>query len=158
VDPAVGVLVDVQNTLVINALVRWGTAEQQRQHLSRLARDTVGAYACPRPAPAATRSRLRRGPRARGDGFVLDGRKLWITNAAEAGVFIVFATVDPAAGYKASPRSSSIAARRLHRRSQGRQARHPRQQHLRAAVRRVPVPRAQVLGEVGKGTRSRSRR
>src|SRR5687768_5063909 len=100
VDPAVGVLVDVQNTLVVNALLRWGAADQQRQHLSRLARDTVGAYALSEAGSGSDAFALTTRATARGDGFVIDGRKLWITNAAEAGIFIVFATVDPTAGYK----------------------------------------------------------
>src|SRR6187455_3237994 len=93
VDPSVGVLVDVQNTLVINALIRWGSSDQQRQQLTRLSRDTVGAYALSEAGSGSDAFALTTRATERGDGFVLDGRKLWITNAGEAGVFIVFATV-----------------------------------------------------------------
>ena len=100
VDPSVGVLVDVQNTLVVNALLRWGTAEQKRQYLPRLAADTVGAYALSEAASGSDAFALQTRAARRGDDFVLNGQKLWITNAKEAGLFIVFATVDPATGYK----------------------------------------------------------
>ncbi len=100
VDPAVGVLVDVQNTLVINALLRWGTDEQQRAWLPRLAADAVGAYALSEAGSGSDAFALTTRATREGDGYVIDGRKLWITNAAEASLFIVFATLDPAAGYK----------------------------------------------------------
>jgi alkylation response protein AidB-like acyl-CoA dehydrogenase len=152
VDPAVGVLVDVQNTLVINALVRWGSAEQQRQLLSRLARDTVGAYALSEAGSGSDAFALTTRAAARGDGFVLDGRKLWITNAAEAGIFIVFATVDPAAGYK------GITAFLIDRETPGFTV-GPKEDKLgiRASstcellLEECHVPRERVLGEVGKG-------
>jgi alkylation response protein AidB-like acyl-CoA dehydrogenase len=100
VDPAVAVLVDVHNTLVINALRRWATSEQQKQWLPRLASDTVGAYALSEAASGSDAFALQtRGERVSG-GYRLNGRKLWISNAREAGLFIVFATLDPAAGYK----------------------------------------------------------
>jgi alkylation response protein AidB-like acyl-CoA dehydrogenase len=100
VDPSVGVLVDVQNTLVINALLRWGTDEQQRTWLARLARGAVGAYALSEAASGSDAFALTTRATDRGDGFSLTGRKLWITNANEAELFIVFATIDPAAGYR----------------------------------------------------------
>lgn len=100
VDPAVGVLVDVQNTLCINALLRWGTEEQKRRYLTRLAKDMVGAYALSEAASGSDAFALQARATRRGDDYVLNGRKLWITNAKEAGLFIVFATLDPAAGYK----------------------------------------------------------
>jgi len=100
VDPAVGVLVDVQNTLCVNALVRWATEEQKRQWLPRLAADTVGAYALSEAGSGSDAFALQTRAVPRGDDYVLNGQKLWITNAKEAGLFIVFATVDPAAGYK----------------------------------------------------------
>ena len=100
VDPAVAVLVDVHNTLVINALRRWATSEQQKQWLPRLASDTVGAYALSEAASGSDAFALQtRGERVSG-GYRLNGRKLWISNAREAGLFVVFATLDPAAGYK----------------------------------------------------------
>ncbi|HEX3437315.1 MAG TPA: acyl-CoA dehydrogenase, partial [Pseudacidobacterium sp.] len=100
VDPAVGVLVDVQNTLCINALLRWGTEQQKKKYLSRLATDTVGAYALSEAASGSDAFALQARAELRGDRYVLNGQKLWITNAKEAGLFIVFATLDPAAGYK----------------------------------------------------------
>ena len=100
VDPSVGVLVDVQNTLVINALLRWGTDELKQRYLPRLAADTVGAYALSEAGSGSDAFALTTRAAEDGDGFVLSGRKLWITNANEAGIFIVFATLDPAAGYR----------------------------------------------------------
>jgi len=100
VDPAVAVIVDVQNTLVINALLRWASEEQLARILPRLAADTVGAYALSEVGSGSDAFALRCRAQADGDDWVLDGRKMWITNSAEAGLFIVFATVDPDAGYK----------------------------------------------------------
>ena len=100
VDPSVGVLVDVQNTLCINALIRWANKDQKRRYLPRLAADTIGAYALSEAASGSDAFALEMRATMRGDDFVLNGQKLWITNAKEAGLFIVFATIDPAAGYK----------------------------------------------------------
>src|SRR6516165_3376419 len=100
IDPAVGVLVDVQNTLVINALKRWATDEQKKKYLSRLAADTIGAYALSEAASGSDAFALETRATKVDDTYVLNGQKLWITNAKEAGLFIVFATLDPAAGYK----------------------------------------------------------
>ena len=99
-DPSVGVLVDVQNTLSVNALLRWGTDEQKRRILPKMAADTVGAYALSEAGSGSDAFALQTRAEKRGDGYALNGQKLWITNAKEAGVFIVFATVDPSAGYK----------------------------------------------------------
>jgi alkylation response protein AidB-like acyl-CoA dehydrogenase len=100
VDPSVGVLVDVQNTLCINALVRWASTEQKTKYLPRLASDTVGAYALSEASSGSDAFALQTRAVKRGDDYILNGQKLWITNAKEAGLFIVFATIDPAAGYK----------------------------------------------------------
>ena len=100
VDPSVGVLVDVQNTLVINALLRWGSDEIKRRYLPRLAAKTVGAYALSEAGSGSDAFALTTRARPAGDAFVLTGRKLWITNGNEADLFIVFATVDPDAGYR----------------------------------------------------------
>jgi alkylation response protein AidB-like acyl-CoA dehydrogenase len=100
IDPAVGLLVDVQNTLVVNALIRWGTTEQRKRWLPRLAADSVGAYALSEAGSGSDAFALETRAEQRGDGYVLNGRKLWISNAKEAGLFVVFATVDPGAGYK----------------------------------------------------------
>jgi alkylation response protein AidB-like acyl-CoA dehydrogenase len=100
VDPSVGVLVDVQNTLVINALLRWGTDDIKKRFLPRLTADTVGAYALSEAGSGSDAFALTTRAVEDGDAFVLSGRKLWITNGNEAGLFIVFATLDPAAGYR----------------------------------------------------------
>jgi butyryl-CoA dehydrogenase/short/branched chain acyl-CoA dehydrogenase len=100
VDPSVGVMVDVQNTLCINALVRWATEEQKNKYLTRLATDTIGSYALSEASSGSDAFALQTRAVQRGTDYVLNGQKLWITNAKEAGLFIVFATLDPAAGYK----------------------------------------------------------
>ena len=100
VDPAVAVLVDVHNTLVVNALRRWATAEQKKLWLPRLAADTPGAYALSEAGSGSDAFALQTRAEKTGDGYCLSGRKLWISNAREAGLFIVFATLDPAAGYR----------------------------------------------------------
>lgn len=100
VDPAASVIVDVQNTLVVNALLRWGSAEQKRRFLPLLATDTVGAYALSEAQSGSDAFALVTRARKDGDRYALNGRKLWITNAAEAGIFLVFANLDPEAGYK----------------------------------------------------------
>jgi alkylation response protein AidB-like acyl-CoA dehydrogenase len=99
VDPSVAVLVDVQNTLVINALLKWASASLKQQYLPRLAAGTVGAYALSEAGSGSDAFALSTRASETGDGFVLSGRKLWITNANEADVFIVFANADPDAGY-----------------------------------------------------------
>jgi alkylation response protein AidB-like acyl-CoA dehydrogenase len=100
VDASIGVLVDVQNTLVNNALMRWGTDRQRAAWLPRLAADTVGAYALSEPGSGSDAFALSTRADRRNGGWVLQGRKLWITNANEAGLFIVFANVDLSAGYR----------------------------------------------------------
>ncbi len=100
VDPAASVIVDVQNTLVNNAIERWGTAGQKKRYLSRLSTDTVGAYALSEAQSGSDAFALGTRAVLEGDHYRLNGRKLWITNAAEAGVFLLFATIDPSAGYK----------------------------------------------------------
>ncbi len=100
VDPAVGVFVDVQNTLVVNALVRWASEEQKQRYYPRLASDLVGAYALSEAGSGSDAFALSCRARPDGDDWILDGQKLWITNGDEAGLHIVFATVDPDSGYK----------------------------------------------------------
>lgn len=100
VDPSVGVLVDVQNTLVANALLRWGTQVQRDTHLPRLSTAVVGAYALSEAGSGSDAFALTTRARRDGRDYLINGRKLWITNAKEAGLFIVFATVDPDAGYR----------------------------------------------------------
>ena len=104
VDPSIGVLVDVQNTLVVNAFLRWGSDDLKRRCLPRLAARSVGAYALSEAGSGsdafALTTRAREVSDADGDGYVLTGRKLWITNGNEADIFIVFATLNPEAGYR----------------------------------------------------------
>jgi alkylation response protein AidB-like acyl-CoA dehydrogenase len=107
VDASAGVVVDVQNTLVNNAFIRWGNEEQKKRYLPRMAADTVGAYALSEAGSGSDAFGLQTKAELKGSDYVLNGRKLWITNGKEAGIFILFATLDPAAGYRASPPSSS---------------------------------------------------
>jgi butyryl-CoA dehydrogenase/short/branched chain acyl-CoA dehydrogenase len=100
VDPSAGVIIDVQNTLVNNALLRWTTDEQKKRYLPRQAADTVGAYALSEASSGSDAFAMQTRAEKKGSDYVLNGRKLWITNGKEAGVFILFATLDPAAGYK----------------------------------------------------------
>ncbi len=100
VDPAIAVLVDVHNTLVINALRRWASPGQLSHWLHRLAKNCAGAYALSEAGSGSDAFALQTRAEAVADGYRLNGRKLWISNAREAGLFIVFATLDPAAGYK----------------------------------------------------------
>lgn len=99
-DASAGVVVDVQNTLVNNALLRWGNAEQTKRYLPRMVSDTVGAYALSEAGSGSDAFALQTRAEASGSEYVLNGRKLWITNGKEAGLFVLFASIDPAAGYK----------------------------------------------------------
>jgi butyryl-CoA dehydrogenase/short/branched chain acyl-CoA dehydrogenase len=152
VDPAAAVIVDVQNTLVVNALMRWGTDRQKRTYLPRLATDMVGAYALSEAASGSDAFALQTRAVAYGDGFRISGRKLWITNAAEAGLFLVFANANPDAGYK------GITCFLIERHSEGFSVGHKEDKlGIRASstcelvLDGCPVPASQVLGEVGKG-------
>src|ERR1017187_7684335 len=152
VDPAVGVLVDVQNTLCVNALLRWATSEQKRRHLPRLAADTVGAYALSEAASGSDAFALETRAVRRGGDFVLNGQKLWITNAKEAGLFVVFATIDPAAGYK------GVTAFLVEKGTAGFEVgRKEDKLGIRASstceliFRDCAVPASQMLGQPGKG-------
>lgn len=99
-DPSISVLVDVQNTLVNNAILRWGTDEQKSLYLPRMAADTVGAYALSEAGSGSDAFALTCRATRDGDDWLINGQKLWITNANEAGLFIVFATMNPEDGYK----------------------------------------------------------
>ena len=152
VDPSVGVLVDVQNTLVINALLRWGTPEQKKKYLSMMAANTVGAYALSEAGSGSDAFALSTRAELKGDHYVLNGRKLWITNAKEAGIYILIATVDPSAGYK------GITAFIVEKDFPGFQVGHKEDKlGIRASstceliLEDCKVPKANVLGEVGKG-------
>jgi alkylation response protein AidB-like acyl-CoA dehydrogenase len=152
VDPSVGVLVDVQNTLVVNALLRWGSAEVKRRYLSRLAADTVGAYALSEAGSGSDAFAMTTRAAADGGDYVINGRKLWITNGNEAGVFIVFANVKPEAGYR------GITAFMVERGAPGfTVGKKEDKLGIRASstcellFEDCRVPASQVLGDVGKG-------
>ena len=100
VDPAVGTLVDVQNTLTVNALLQWGTKAQKDEYLPRIVTDMICSYALSEASSGSDAFGLRTTARKDGDDYVLNGSKLWISNAAEAGLFIVFTNVDMSLGYK----------------------------------------------------------
>ena len=152
IDPAVGVLVDVQNTLVINALKRWGTPEQQAEFFPRLAGDTVGAYALSEAGSGSDAFALACRAEADGDDWVINGQKLWITNANEADLFIVFATIDPGAGYRGI--TAFLVDKSMDGFSVGKKE---DKLGIRASstcelvLDNVRVPASRVLGEVGKG-------
>jgi butyryl-CoA dehydrogenase/short/branched chain acyl-CoA dehydrogenase len=152
VDASCGVLVDVQNTLVNNALVRWGSDDQKSKYLSMLSRDTVGAYALSEAGSGSDAFALACRAQEKGDHYVLNGQKLWITNAAEAGLFIVFANANPDAGYK------GITAFLVERDFEGfRIGKKEDKTGIRASstceliFEDCRVPRENVLGEAGKG-------
>src|SRR5207237_4446038 len=159
VDPSVGVLVDVQNTLVVNALMRWGSDDIKRRYLTKMAASSVGAYALSEAGSGsdafalATRGREVRD--ADGDGYVLTGRKLWITNGNEADVFLVFATVNPDAGYRGI--TAFVVERGFPGFTVGRKE---DKLGIRASstceliFEDCRVPEGNVLGEVGKGYKS----
>jgi butyryl-CoA dehydrogenase/short/branched chain acyl-CoA dehydrogenase len=100
VDASSGVIVDVQNTLVNNALLRWATEDQKKRFLPRMASEMLGAYALSEAGSGSDAFALQTRATLKGAEYVLNGRKLWITNGKEAGLFILFATLDPSAGYK----------------------------------------------------------
>jgi alkylation response protein AidB-like acyl-CoA dehydrogenase len=152
VDPSIGVLVDVQNTLVVNALLRWGTDEQKRTYLTRLAGGSIGAYALSEAGSGSDAFALTTRATESGDGYLLTGRKLWITNGNEADVFVVFATVNPEAGYR------GITAFIVERGAAGfTVGKKEDKLGIRASstcellFENCQVPRANVLGELGKG-------
>jgi alkylation response protein AidB-like acyl-CoA dehydrogenase len=154
VDPAAAVLVDVHNTLVVNALRRWASDEQQRKWLPKLASGTVGAYALSEAGSGSDAFALQTRAAATAGGYRLNGRKLWISNAREAGLFIVFATVDPEAGYR------GITAFVIEQGAPGFSVgRKEDKLGIRASstceliLDNCEVPAAHVLGEVGKGYR-----
>src|SRR5882672_1662248 len=100
VDASVGVLVDVQNTLVNNALIHWGTPDQKQKYLTRLASESVGAYALSEAGSGSDAFALQTRAVDKGDHYLLNGQKMWITNGLEAGIFVLFANANPEAGYR----------------------------------------------------------
>ncbi len=152
VDPSVGVLVDVHNTLCINALIRWANDSQKQRYLTRLAKDTIGAYALSEASSGSDAFALQTRATRQGEDYVLNGQKLWITNAKEAGLFIVFATLDPALGYKGITAflvEKSAAGLSLGKKEDKLGIRASSTCEL--IFRDCVVPAAQVLGEPGKG-------
>ena len=152
VDPSIGVFVDVQNTLVINAFARWGNDDIKRRYLPRLAADTVGAYALSEAGSGSDAFALTTRATEEADGFVLNGRKLWITNGNEADIFIVFATINPEAGYRGI--TAFIVERGMAGFTVGKKE---DKLGIRASstceliFEDCRVPRTHVLGEIGKG-------
>jgi alkylation response protein AidB-like acyl-CoA dehydrogenase len=152
VDPSVAVCVDVQNTLVNNALVRWLTPAQQGRFLPRLARNAVGAYALSESGSGSDAFAMATHARLDGDSFVLNGRKMWITNGAEAELYILFANADPPKGYKGI--TGFMVERDFPGFSVGKKE---DKLGIRASstceliLDDVRVPRANVVGEVGQG-------
>ncbi len=152
VDASVGVFVDVQNTLVNNAILRWGNPEQKKKYLAQLAAERVGAYALSEAGSGSDAFALATRAVDAGDHYVLNGRKLWITNGNEAEIFIVFANADPAAGYKGI--TAFIVEKSFEGFSVGKKE---NKLGIRASstteliLEDCRVPKENVLGEVGKG-------
>jgi len=152
VDPAVAVLIDVQNTLVINAIRRWGTDEQKKKFLTLLATEWVGAYALSESNSGSDAFALRCKATRDGDDFVLNGNKLWITNGNEASVFILMANIDFDAGYRGI--TAFLVEKSMDGFSIGKKE---DKLGIRASstteliLDNVRVPAANVLGPVGKG-------
>jgi len=152
VDASAGVVIDVQNTLVNNALQKWGTEAQKQKFLPRLVRDTLGAYALSEPNAGSDAFALATRAREDGSDYLLNGRKLWITNAKEAGLFIVFANINPEAGYR------GITAFLIERGTPGfTVGKKEDKLGIRASstceliLEDCRVPKENVLGEAGKG-------
>jgi alkylation response protein AidB-like acyl-CoA dehydrogenase len=152
VDPSIGVLVDVQNTLVVNAVMRWGTDDIKRKYLPRFATNMIGAYCLSEAGSGSDAFALATRATEKGDGYAITGRKLWITNGNEADMFIVFANVHPEAGYR------GITAFIVDRGTPGfTVGKKEDKLGIRASstcellFEDCVVPKSQILGEVGKG-------
>jgi short-chain 2-methylacyl-CoA dehydrogenase len=152
VDPSVGVLMDVQNTLVNNAVIRWGNAEQKRKYLPRLASDSVGAYALSEAGSGSDAFAMATRAVERGDHYELTGQKLWITNGNEASIFVVFANANPEAGYRGI--TAFVVEKGFEGFSVGKKE---NKLGIRASstteitLDSCRVPKENVLGEVGRG-------
>ena len=152
VDPSAAVVVDVQNTLVNNAMMRWANEEQKRRYLPRLASETLASYALSEAGSGSDAFALATRAKREGDHYLLNGRKLWITNAAEAGLFLLFANANPEAGYR------GITCFLIERDSPGFQVGKKEDKlGIRASstceliLDNCRVPAANVIGEEGKG-------
>ena len=152
VDPSAGVVVDVQNTIVNNAILHWGSEEQKKKYLPKLTGETVGSYALSEAGSGSDAFALASTAADRGDHFELNGRKLWISNAAEAGVYVLFANAKPSDGYRGI--TGFIVERAFPGFSVGKKE---DKLGLRASstceliMDHCKVPKENVLGEVGKG-------
>lgn len=152
IDPSISVCVDVNNTLVINAFLNYGTEEQKKRYISRLCADTVGAYCLSEAGSGSDAFALQTRADDKGDHYLLNGRKLWITNGNEAGIFIVFATIDQAKGYK------GITAFVVEKGAEGfTVGKKEDKLGIRASSTcellfdNCKIPKENVLGEIGKG-------
>ncbi len=152
VDASVGVFVDVQNTLVNNAIIRWGAPQQKQKYLSQLATEKVGAYALSEAGSGSDAFAMQTRAVDRGDHFVVTGRKLWITNGKEADIFVLFANANPDAGYR------GITAFVVEKTTEGFSVgKKENKLGIRASstveliLEACIVPRENVLGEVGQG-------
>src|SRR5215467_5000350 len=152
VDPSAGVIVDVQNTICNNALLKWATADQKAKYLPRLAENMVASYALSEAGSGSDAFAMATRAEDKGDHFLLTGRKLWITNAAESGFFLLFANANPAEGYK------GVTAFLIEREFPGFQVGKKEDKiGLRASstceliLDNCRVPRENVIGEVGQG-------
>jgi butyryl-CoA dehydrogenase/short/branched chain acyl-CoA dehydrogenase len=152
VDPSAAIVVDVQNTIVNNALIKWATSAQKKQYLPGLAASHVGCYALSEAGSGSDAFAMATTAADHGDHFLLNGRKLWISNAAEGSIFLLFANANPSAGYK------GITAFIVERGFPGFQVGKKEDKlGLRASstceliLDNCRVPRENVLGEVGKG-------
>src|SRR5689334_9691288 len=152
VDASVGVFVDVQNTLVNNAFIRWGTPEQKKNYLTRLANETVGAYALSEPGSGSDAFAMQTRAVEKDDHYLLNGRKLWITNGIEADIFVLFANANPEAGYRGI--TAFVVERSFPGFSVGKKE---NKLGIRASstcelvLEDCEVPEGNVIGEVGKG-------
>src|SRR5438105_828828 len=152
VDASVGVLVDVQNTLVNNALIRWGNDEQKKKYLPRLASELVGAYALSEAGSGSDAFAMQTRAVEKDDHYVINGRKLWITNGNEADIFVLFANANPEASYR------GITAFILEKGTAGFSiGKKENKLGIRASstveliLEDVVLPKENVLGEIGKG-------
>lgn len=152
IDGAVSVLVDVQNTLVTNAFIKWGNEEQKQKYLTKMSSEWVGAYALSESGSGSDAFALKLKAEAKGDKYVLNGHKLWITNGNEASVFLVFANVDFAQGYKGI--TGFIVEKGFPGFKVGKKE---DKLGIRASstceliFENCEVPKANIIGEVGKG-------
>ena len=152
VDPSVGVFVDVQNTLVNNALIRWGNPEQKQRYLTKLASSSVGAYALSEAGSGSDAFAMQTRAVDKGDHYLINGQKLWITNGNEADIFVLFANANPEAGYRGI--TAFIVERGFEGFTVGKKE---NKLGIRASstteliMEDCRVPKENVLGEVGKG-------